>query len=328
MLSFGLSFEKKNRNNLGQCEAHNCRLHPTKSQLPKEAWFDPKGFYIISKWDHEKTDRAKGLSHRKDAVLAIEFVFQLGNQSDWRHPSSEDYPYGRPKEGMRSIVKALAKGAKEAAILEFGAENVVSVALHLDESSPHVQILVVPVSNGKLQAKKWTGGHKACEQLRERLWASVNKHTPCDYIRGNEGSGKPHDASRAAGAPNAPRPKQTGLLAAAAALLDLRAQVKDLGKKVMELSKQVASLFSSLKQSEIKRKKDKEAAADALSAMHKSARDQEQNHFRKVTLLEKDHHAKVTRLESSLNEQRSMNDTLAKRNNELLLSAARNKFAT
>jgi hypothetical protein len=330
MLSFVFSFEKKNRNNLGQCESHNTRHHPTKSQLPKSAWFGfgDDGDYTVTDWDSKKLDLAKSLSKRKDAILAIEFVIAIGNQSDWRNAPTEEHPYGEPKAGMLEIIQSLAYGAKEAAEKEFGAENVVGVNLHLDESTPHVHVVVTPIRDGKLQAKHWTGGVKACEELRERMWFSVNKATPCSYVRGNDAGGEPHDATKAAGAPSGPKAEKIGFLAAGAALLDLRIQVKDLGKKVLELSRRVASLFSSLKKSEIKRKKDKEAAADALSAMHKSARDQEQSHSKKMTLLAKNYDEKVARLESSLTEQRSMNDTLAKRNNELLLSAARNKFAT
>jgi len=42
----------------------------------------------------------------------------------------------------------------------FGRENVLSVAHHLDESTPHTQIMVIPLKDGKLNAKHFIGGSR------------------------------------------------------------------------------------------------------------------------------------------------------------------------
>ena len=317
MLSFGMSFDKKNSMNLGQCEDHNNRHHPTKSQLPKEAWFDEKGSYTVTKWDSKKIDLAKSLSKRKDAVLAIEFSLSLGNQADWRDAPTKEHPYGKPKKGMTKIIKALTEAAKAAAVNEFGAENVVGINLHLDESTPHVHIVVVPIHLGKLQAKQWTGGKAACEQLRERMWSTVSQFTPCDYVRGNEAGGKPHDSSKAAGGPLGPKPKPSMLDVAKAALSGSRT-IEELKKAAGLLSVQVQSLFSKLKRAEL-------ALAVALRDLKASKSDSQELLKRQEIRLREEtsklrlaNDKKLELLKFQLDEQRSMNAQLAKRNNELL----------
>lgn len=49
---------------------------------------------------------------------------------------------------------------------KFGVENVVSVVAHYDESSPHIHAIVVPLVNGSLNAKYYTGGKPGCSKLQ------------------------------------------------------------------------------------------------------------------------------------------------------------------
>jgi hypothetical protein len=42
----------------------------------------------------------------------------------------------------------------------FGKENVLSVAHHLDETTPHTQVIVMPLKDGKLNAKHFIGGSR------------------------------------------------------------------------------------------------------------------------------------------------------------------------
>lgn len=329
MLSFVFSFEKKNRSNIGQCEGHNTRGHPTKSQLPKEAWFDEESNYTVTPWDSKKIDLAKALSKRKDAVLAIEFVIAVGNQSDWRDAPTEEHPHGKPKTGMKGIINTLAYAAKEAAEKEFGRENIVGISLHLDESTPHVHVVVTPIKDGKLQAKHWTGGVQACEELRERMWFSVNKTTPCNYVRGNDGGGEPHDATKAAGAPGGPKLERRGFIAAGAALsalLDLKRQLKDLKETIVGLRGQIAGLFSNLKKSELAKAKALKERDAAVTASQKIAAESEQKSKLASDKLSSKYEDKLARIEAALAEQREMNSILAKRNNEMLLAAAKAKF--
>jgi hypothetical protein len=47
----------------------------------------------------------------------------------------------------------------------FGPENVLSIAHHLDETTPHTQVIVMPIKDGKLNARAFIGG--GSERMRE-----------------------------------------------------------------------------------------------------------------------------------------------------------------
>lgn len=228
MHSFSLAIKKHSRTTLGQVEGHNTRAHPTASQLAnKTAWFTTEGHRNIKRWDAKLIDQAKQLATRKDAVLAVEISVQVGNQTDWRQPPTADCPEGKPMPGKSARMNALVAGVKEAIEREIGWGRVVSAVLHTDESTPHVQVVFVPITDqGKLQAKEWVGGSAKCAQLRERIWKHVNHHTPCEYTKGAPG-GQPHDAGKAAGKPRAPDADQVA--------------------RIQQLEQQVQTLFSQLK---------------------------------------------------------------------------------
>jgi hypothetical protein len=229
-LSFSLTHQKMQSLDAGHAKKHNCRLTATPSQLRHEAWFTPEGRQEIMPWRPEILARAKGLMKRKDAVVAVSFVVQVGNQMDWRDLPSEDFPEGKPRpwDEIKDSVEALAKAAKEWAIKEFGEDNIVGIDLHLDESSPHVHVVVTPVkvcpvkSKGveisptpvpQLLAKEWMDGASRCAALRKRAWQVVNSYIPCTYVPGKAG-GAPHDPDLAAG--------KAGKLAKQKAALDAR----------------------------------------------------------------------------------------------------------
>lgn len=229
-MKFGLSFEKKNSLNLSQAEAHNARLHATTSQMPKPAWLTTEGHYTIKAWDDEVVEEAKSLAKRKDAVLAIELVFQVGNQSDWREMPDNEHPQGRPKRGNSVKMNALLAGVKAAVENEIGSKRVISINLHTDESTPHVHVVFAPIFGGKLQAKKWLNGTASCAAFREKLYVQVNKHIACEYTK-KEPGGQPHDAEKAAG-------KSRALTSG---------EVPRLKAENEDLRQQVQTLFSQLK---------------------------------------------------------------------------------
>lgn len=202
---FTLGIHKMQSAEAGRAAGHNCRLHKTASQLPKEAWFTPEGRHEIMPWNHAALKRARKLSGRKDAVVAISFSFQVGEQGYWRHPPIEKggkvVKEGLPKLTGKAFLdeaNKVAEGARAWALKEFGADNILGIDLHTDESSPHVHVVVTPVNDGALQAKHWLDGRARCAQLRRRAWIPVNDRIPCTYTAGAAG-GAPHDERLAAG---------------------------------------------------------------------------------------------------------------------------------
>ncbi len=202
---FSLGIHKMQSAEAGRAAGHNCRLHKTASQLPKEAWFTPEGRHEIMPWNHAALKRARKLSGRKDAVVAISFSFQVGEQGYWRHPPIEKggkvVKEGLPKLTGKAFLdeaNKVAEGARAWALKEFGADNILGIDLHTDESSPHVHVVVTPVNDGALQAKHWLDGRARCAQLRRRAWIPVTERIPCTYTVGAAG-GAPHDERLAAG---------------------------------------------------------------------------------------------------------------------------------
>lgn len=204
-MKFTLAIEKKNRGNIGTVQGHNNRLHATRSQLPKQAWITPQGHHQVVPFNAELLAKSKSLAKRKDAVLAVELVIQVGNQTDWRDMPTEQDPHGKRQAGSSKKLNSLIEGVKAAAFAEFGQDRILSIDLHTDESTPHAHIVFCPIVDGKLQAKKWLDGAASVVDLRARLHGHVNKHIECDYVRGAPG-GAPHDPSKAAGGPAGPKP--------------------------------------------------------------------------------------------------------------------------
>ena len=223
MLKFTFAVQKMKVADMSRAEGHNCRLHATASQLPARAWITKAGHHTIAAWDADKASEAKALAKRKDAVVGIEIVMQVGNQLDWREPPTEKHPEGKPRAKRPADLNALAKAGKAWLEAEFGADNVVSIEIHTDESTPHLQAVVVPRKGGKLQAKAWMDGPAKLAQLRERAYKAVNRLIPCDYEKGAPG-GKPHDQGKAAG--QAPAPGMLDKLIGWKPLKDENAQLR------------------------------------------------------------------------------------------------------
>ena len=201
-LSFTFAVDKMQSPSIGRAEGHNLRLHNTQSQLRKAAWFTPEGRHEVEPWRPDVLARAKGLAKRKDAVQAIQFVIQIGNQTDWRHEPEQDFPEGRPMK-IADAMNSAARGIRAWVEQEFGEDNCVGIDLHTDESSPHFHVVVTPVRDGKLQAKAWLDGPRKLAALRKRAWQAVNAHIKCEYSPGAPG-GVPHDPTKAAGQTPAP----------------------------------------------------------------------------------------------------------------------------
>lgn len=278
-MKFSMAIEKKNRGNLGTVEGHNGRLHATASQLPKEAWITSKGHHEIMPFRGELIEKAKGLAKRKDAVLAVELVIQVGNQTDWREMPTTEHPYGQRKAGSTAKLNALMEGVKLAAIKEFGKDRIVSIDLHTDESSPHAHIVFAPIVEGKLQAKHWLDGAAKCAELRDRLHSHVTKHIECDFERGAPG-GEPIDLAKRAGGPKAPKPAKSLL-----EKLTGSSEIKALKDVVKKLNEQLQTMFSRLKTIE-KRAAASDQRAEELRLIAMKLKTENKALERKIKVLE------------------------------------------
>lgn len=272
-MRFTMAIKKHDRISAGRCEGHNARLHGTMSQLPPSAWLAKDGRVEVVPWRAEQLDAARDLAKRKDAVTAIELVIQVGDQTEWREMPTSQHPHGKPKAGTKPLTVQLALAAREAAVAEFGEANVVGVDLHLDESSPHVHILVTPITpDGRLQAKHWLDGARKCAQLRERIHAHVTKRLPCTYTKGEPG-GAPHDPQKAAGGADARRPA-LGVIETAKEALVRSGEVRELKAEVGRTSSALQQAFSRIKRLELDLEQQRQRTAEAKAEGERKAREE------------------------------------------------------
>ena len=177
-----ISFQKLKLSTLTQTLRHNARAHDTLSQVHNDFRFaqnnprfnnsdlEARGYGGLS-----AIEKAKSLAKRKDANVAFCFSMQVGNYDFWRDNN------GMPKKPFPIKFNDLIAAAVQTIKDRFGALNIATVDLHLDETVPHVQIIAVPIKNNKLQSKDFVGGKsladakKNVENLRNEFLLNVEK---------------------------------------------------------------------------------------------------------------------------------------------------------
>ena len=76
-----------------------------------------------------------------------------------------------------------------------GADNIVSAVIHRDEATPHMQVLLVPLLDGRLNAKRLVGDRKRLQGLQDSFAEVVG--APAGLRRGERASGARHTSIRA-----------------------------------------------------------------------------------------------------------------------------------
>lgn len=82
-------------------------------------------------------DYLEKLSNDNKSNIATEFIFQIGDKEDWENKSLED------KQKTVEIFK------KAIPILEEKGIKTVNASIHLDETSPHLHLIAVPIITGQ-----------------------------------------------------------------------------------------------------------------------------------------------------------------------------------
>lgn len=103
-------------------------------------------------------------------MLAIEFL--LTASPDYFRPGRPEHGSHYQEERVDAFEKASIVWLEET----FGAENIVSLVTHLDEQTPHLHAVIVPVDPGtdKLNASRWFDGKKSLSELQTRFAQVVN----------------------------------------------------------------------------------------------------------------------------------------------------------
>lgn len=129
-------------------------------------------------------DRLKNIKIRKNGVIAYEFL--LTASPEFFRPAGGGYG-----QFDRRKVDDFNQKSMEWLRETFGPENIISSTCHLDEASPHLQVVVTPVdtTTGKLNARGWTGGKEKLQQLQDSF---AEKVAPLGLERGIKGSRATH----------------------------------------------------------------------------------------------------------------------------------------
>lgn len=158
-------------------------------------WNEKGNFFNQKKWlEHTKNkplykrvnDRIKeGYTQqkaiRKDAVKALEYLM-----SSDHHTMTKIAEDGELfKEWMQANKAFLEE--------RHGAENIISISCHFDESTPHVHAVVVPLtSDGRLSAREFVNGSKMLSEVQTKYAKLMSKF---GMQRGREGSKRRHEKS-------------------------------------------------------------------------------------------------------------------------------------
>lgn len=128
---------------------------------------------------------------RKDAVKSLRFI--LSGSHD-RMKEMEKEP-GKITEWARENYAWMCE--------KYGEKNIMRFTLHMDETTPHIHAVVVPLTkDGRLSAKEITGGPKGMEQLQDEYGAKMARF---GLERGLKSSPSKHtDISEFYGAVNEP----------------------------------------------------------------------------------------------------------------------------
>lgn len=146
----------KNRQELKSACAHNFRTMPVenadenKTKLNKV--FVSKNFAdVISKMENNFFKH--NIEPRSNSVQAVEFV--LTASPEFFENKSDDE------------IKKWANSNYKFIIEKFGQENIISAVEHYDEKTPHIHILMTPITlDGRLSCKDLMGGQQKLSQLQ------------------------------------------------------------------------------------------------------------------------------------------------------------------
>ncbi len=171
-----LRFEKLKTGNLPGSSAHVARTLDTPNADPKRRHLNlttgnPDARAAVM----DRVQAVTGGKYRKDAVVAYEFVMTA--KAEWFS--------GKSKKQVKQWANRSINWLRN----RFGADNVVSSTLHLDEAAPHLHAYVVPEIDGRLSAKAYTGTRKQCSDLQTGYAKAM---APFGLERGLKGSKAVH----------------------------------------------------------------------------------------------------------------------------------------
>lgn len=187
MTAFAILRIKKHKNigNLvGVARHHNREIacptaDPAKTRLNRAWGAAVEGSKAVGSKMREIIKEAQSNAKRKfrsDSVKGVEYMLTASNEW-WRTASKKDR-LGYLTRARQWVEDRHGKG------------SVVASWLHLDERSPHLHIIVVPLQDGVLNAKHFFGGAEKMEAMQDDFWETCGQ--PYGLSRGVRKSAEIH----------------------------------------------------------------------------------------------------------------------------------------
>ena len=159
---------------IGGSLSHNYRDRPTPNANPQQTPQNEhslKNSELVMSAIKEKLPEKR----RKDAVLCVEYLITAS--PDWIgwNKSDEQKYFDEAKKWLED---------------KHGKDNVIATTIHRDESTPHLVAYVVPLVDGKLNAKHFLGGREKLSKMQTDFADNVGKSV--GLVRGLEGSKAQH----------------------------------------------------------------------------------------------------------------------------------------
>ena len=179
--------QKMKSGNLGGAYRHNERIFENHSNKD----IDPEKTHL----NYELTDRDRSIPYdrqikqyindnkiskralRKDAVLCNEWII-TSDKAFFENMNSNQ-------------IKDFFETAKNFFAERYGNSNIAYAMVHLDESTPHMHLGLVPMQNGKLSSKSLFGSRDQLKEIQEAFPKYLNEHG-YNLQRGESDSKKKH----------------------------------------------------------------------------------------------------------------------------------------
>ena len=159
---------------IGGSLSHNYRDRPTPNANPQQTPQNEhslKNSELVMSAIKEKLPEKR----RKDAVLCVEYLITAS--PDW---------IGWNKTDEQKYFDEAKKWLED----KHGKDNVIATTIHRDETTPHLVAYVVPLVDGKLNAKHFLGGREKLSKMQTDFATNVGQSV--GLVRGLEGSKAEH----------------------------------------------------------------------------------------------------------------------------------------
>jgi len=163
----------KTNGNIGGASAHNTRtMHVPGLAADRTKLNKVMGAQNAVKGVQDRINaiyKDSGKEPRKNAVRAVETLLTASPEFfDQLAPRWRDGKLGKINDWFKDNLKFIRD--------TWGKDNIIQVALHLDEKTPHIQVITVPEKDGKLNCRAILGGKPKLSKMQDNYAKAMAKY--------------------------------------------------------------------------------------------------------------------------------------------------------